>query len=208
MALVERLKKGLGELAYTVKSYNGELDDDSIGTARLPLVLVAFGGSRIARMGTNARRHQSKANFVVLVAVRSLRSEVSGRHGGITKNEIGANQLISAVRRLLDAQSLGGLLARPLLPVKVSTVFNSAKLSSGYLSAYSIEFEAVYDDYLPLEDGRFPEKTDDKNHPDYIFNNYNGQLSDPYPEFNVLGGSIISPRNHAETSIEVKTYES
>ncbi|MFS7554017.1 phage protein Gp37, partial [Pasteurella multocida] len=39
-ALVERLKKGLGKLANTVKSYGGELDDESIGTARLPAVLV------------------------------------------------------------------------------------------------------------------------------------------------------------------------
>ena len=43
-ALVDRLTRGLGQLANTVKSYGGELDDESLGTGRLPMVLVTFGG--------------------------------------------------------------------------------------------------------------------------------------------------------------------
>ena len=31
-ALVDRLTRGLGQLANTVKSYGGELDDESLGT--------------------------------------------------------------------------------------------------------------------------------------------------------------------------------
>lgn len=42
-ALVERLQRGLGRLVNTVKSYGGELDDESLGTSRLPMCLVTFG---------------------------------------------------------------------------------------------------------------------------------------------------------------------
>ena len=99
-ALVERLQKGLGRLVNTVKSYGGELDDDSLSVSRLPICLVTFGGARIERMSTNARRHQSTANFVIILAVRSLRSNVAARQGGIDEREVGVNQLITAVRRL------------------------------------------------------------------------------------------------------------
>ena len=124
-ALVERLQKGLGRLVNTVKSYGGELDDDSLSVSRLPICLVTFGGARIEPMSTNARRHQSTANFVIILAVRSLRSNVAARQGGIDEREVGVNQLITAVRRLLDAQTLGQLV-KPLKPTRVRTIFNNA----------------------------------------------------------------------------------
>ncbi|VEH67141.1 Mu-like prophage protein gp36 [Rodentibacter pneumotropicus] len=88
-ALVERLQRGLGRLVSTVKSYGGELDDESLSTSRLPMCLVTFGGARIERMGTNARRHQSTANFVIIVAVNSLRSNLAARQGAWISVKLG-----------------------------------------------------------------------------------------------------------------------
>ncbi|QOF68301.1 DUF1834 family protein [Actinobacillus sp. GY-402] len=204
-AMVDRLARGLGNLCNTVKTYSGELDDENLGTARLPWVLVSFGGANVERMGTSAKRHQSTATFVVLVAVNSLRSAVAGRQGGMDKREIGANQLIIAVRRLLDSQTLGGL-AKPLLPVKVRTVLNHAKVKAGRLTAYSIEYHAVFDDLPPLEDGIYPEKTDDKSSPDYIFNEYEGETSEPvYIER--IKGRIYDPSSAAEIGLSVNLEE-
>ena len=111
-ALVDRLTRGLGQLANTVKSYGGELDDESLGTGRLPMVLVTFGGARIESMTVRGNAFRTSAKFVVIVAVRSLRSNQAARQGGVDKREVGANQLIYAVRRLLDTQRLGGLTMR------------------------------------------------------------------------------------------------
>lgn len=133
-ALTDRLQRGLGKLVNTVKSYGGEFDDESFGTARLPMCLITYGGSRIERKTTNAKRYQSKDTFVIMLAVRSLRSNQAARQGGIDKREIGVNQLISAVRRLLDSQTLGGLV-RPLNPVAVRTIFNNAKFNTSSITA-------------------------------------------------------------------------
>lgn len=203
-ALVDRLKQGLGRLVGTVKSYGGELDDESISTARLPICLVTFGGSRIERMGTNAKRHQSTANFVIIVAVNSLRSNLAARQGGVDKREVGVNQLITAVRRLLDAQTLGRLV-KPLKPTKVRTLFNHAKLKGGAITAYAIEYDAIYDDLIPLEDGYYPEITNDRENPDYVFTHYQGEHSEPAPMLERVGSKIYDPTNSAEVQFEVET---
>lgn len=203
-ALVERLQKGLGRLVNTVKSYGGELDDDSLSVSRLPICLVTFGGARIERMGTNARRHQSTANFVIILAVRSLRSNVAARQGGIDEREVGVNQLITAVRRLLDAQTLGQLV-KPLKPTRVRTIFNNALFKGGAITAYSIEYEAVYDDFQPLDDGYFPEATQDKTNPDYVFSAYRAKLSDPLPLLEQVQGRIYDPTTQAEEPFKVET---
>ena len=62
-ALVDRLTRGLGQLANTVKSYGGELDDESLGTGRLPMVLVTFGGARIEPMGGAVQRFAPLLNL-------------------------------------------------------------------------------------------------------------------------------------------------
>lgn len=205
-ALIDRLTRGLGQLAATVKSYNGELDDETIGTARLPLVMVAFGGAKIQRMNTRAGRHQSEATFVILVMVRSLRNETAGRHGGTNQREVGANQLIGAVRRLLDAQTLDGLV-KPLLPRRVATVLNGARVRAERLTAYSIEYEVVYDDLPPLEDGHYPQQTDNPLHDDYIFNRYHGQLDPPDSLLMYIGNRIYDPTTEAEIAFEVETKQ-
>nr|WP_259370452.1 DUF1834 family protein [Rodentibacter pneumotropicus] len=193
----------MGRLVSTVKSYGGELDD-SLSTSRLPICLVTFGGSRIERMGTNARRHQSTANFVIIVAVNSLRSNLAARQGGVDKREVGVNQLITAVRRLLDSQTLGRLV-KPLKPTKVRTIFNNATFKGGAVTAYAIEYDAVYNDLEPLEDGLFPEKTRDVENPDYVFSHYQGEHSEPAPMLEHIGGNIYDPTNSASVPFEVET---
>lgn len=201
-ALVTRLQKGLGRLVYSVKSYGGELEAEHLGAVRFPLCLVTYGGSRVERMGTNAKRYQSTAQFVVVVAVRSLRSNQAARQDGIDEREIGVNKLIYAVRRLLDSQTLGGLV-KPLNPKVVRTLYNQADFKTGAITAYALEYEAIYDDVSPLDDGLFPEPTADKHHPDYVFNQYQGELSDT-PMLERINGTLFEPTNGATLPFELE----
>ncbi|WP_051286083.1 phage protein Gp37 [Kingella kingae] len=78
--LVERLKRGLGTMVRTVKSYNGEVDDLAAQIMTLPAVWVTYGGSRIETMSTgNHLAIKTKRTFVVMCATRNLRNEVAGR---------------------------------------------------------------------------------------------------------------------------------
>lgn len=205
-ALVERLRQGLGKLVNSVKSYAGELDDESIGVARLPAVLVTYGGSRIERKDTRAYRHKTTDNFVIIVAVRSLKGNQTARQGGVDSREIGVNQLISAVRRLLDAQTLNQLVY-PLNPKRVRTIFNNAQFRNDKITAYAIEYEVAYDDVPPLADGFFPEVTEDKNSPDYVFNAYQGVLSEPLPILERVMGKITDPITKDFVAIHIETKE-
>lgn len=205
-ALVDRLTRGLGQLANTVKSYGGELDDESLSTGRLPMVLVTFGGARIEQMTVRGNAFRTTAKFVVIVAVRSLRSNQAARQGGVDKREIGANQLIYAVRRLLDAQRLGGLV-KPLKPLAIRTLFNNAQFRTEKVTAYAIEYEAVFDDVTPLEDGLFPEETQDPTNPDFVFTHYAAELSPVSPILEHVDGKLYDPNNNAEVGFSVKTKD-
>ncbi len=205
-ALVDRLTRGLGQLANTVKSYGGELDDESLGTGRLPMVLVTFGGARIEPMGVRGTAFRTSAKFVVIVAVRSLRSNQAARQGGVDKREVGANQLIYAVRRLLDTQRLGGLV-KPLKPLAIRTLFNNAQFRTEKVTAYAIEYEAAFDDVTPLEDGLYPEKTQDPTNPDFVFTHYAAELSPVPPILERVDGKLYDPNNNAEVGFSVKTKE-
>lgn len=205
-ALVDRLTRGLGQLANTVKSYGGELDDESLGTGRLPMVLVTFGGARIEPMGVRGTAFRTSAKFVVIVAVRSLRSNQAARQGGVDKREVGANQLIYAVRRLLDTQRLGGLV-KPLKPLAIRTLFNNAQFRTEKVTAYAIEYEAAFDDVTPLEDGLYPEETQDPTNPDFVFTHYAAELSPVSPILEHVDGKLYDPNNNAEVGFSVKTKE-
>lgn len=205
-ALVDRLTRGLGQLANTVKSYGGELDDESLGTGRLPMVLVTFGGARIEPMGVRGTAFRTSAKFVVIVAVRSLRSNQAARQGGVDKREVGANQLIYAVRRLLDTQRLGGLV-KPLKPLAIRTLFNNAQFRTEKVTAYAIEYEAAFDDVTPLEDGLYPEKTQDPTNPDFVFTHYAAELSPVSPILEHVDGKLYDPNNNAEVRFSVKTKD-
>ncbi len=205
-ALVERLKKGLGKLANTVKSYGGELDDESIGTARLPAVLVTYGGSSIECKDLRRRRHKSTDTFAIILAVRSLKNNQVARQGGVDRREIGVHQLISAVRRLLDAQTLGNLVY-PLNPKRIRTIFNNAQFRSDKITVYAVEYEVSYDDIPPLEDGLFPEATSDKTSPDYVFNAYEGMLSEQQPMLEQVVGKIVDPTTKDFVEFNVETQK-
>ncbi|CWX10199.1 TPA: phage protein Gp37 [Haemophilus influenzae] len=205
-ALVDRLTRGLGQLANTVKSYGGELDDESLGTGRLPMVLVTFGGARIEPMGVRGTAFRTSAKFVVIVAVRSLRSNQAARQGGVDKREVGANQLIYAVRRLLDTQRLGGLV-KPLKPLAIRTLFNNAQFRTEKVTAYAIEYEAAFDDITPLEDGLYPEETQDPTNPDFVFTHYAAELSPSSPILEHVDGKLYEPNNDAEVGFSVKTKD-
>ncbi|MEE6030333.1 DUF1834 family protein [Avibacterium paragallinarum] len=205
-ALTDRLQRGLGKLVNTVKSYGGEFDDESFGTARLPMCLITYGGSRIERKATSAKRYQSTDTFVIMLAVRSLRSNQAARQGGVDKREVGVNQLISAVRRLLDSQTLGGLV-KPLKPTAVRTIFNNAKFNASSITAYALEYEVVYDDVSPLEDGLYPEPTTDETSPDYVFSVYQGEQSDPAPTLEHINFNLYNPDTNADHPFVVAMEE-
>lgn len=202
-AIVERLKRGLGQMVRTVKSYNGEVDDLAAQIMTLPAVWVTYGGSRIDSKATGSQRFQDKATFVVMCATRNLRNEVSGRQGGVGRREIGSNDLIHAVRRLLDGQRLGLADSRGLVPQAVNTIVNNAVFQAAALSVYAVEYTICFDS-VPLENDRFPEKQTDPSHPDYIFTHHEGELSEPYALFEYLDGVIFDPNNQATVPINVK----
>lgn len=178
LALIDRLKRGLGKLASDVASYSGEFDDENLNVRRLPCVLVSYGGSQLEAksMGSHGARFESTDTFVVLVLARSLRSNAAGRHGGITEREIGVNQLIFAVKYLLTNQTLGELV-KPIKPVRVRTLWNNQQVKAERLSAYAIEFAISYSDLPALDDGEFPEGSDDKAHHEWLFSHYHGERS-------------------------------
>ena len=64
--MVDRLRRGLGRMVRTVKSYNGEVDDLAAQIMTLPAVWVTYGGSRIDSKATGSQRYQDKATFVVM----------------------------------------------------------------------------------------------------------------------------------------------
>lgn len=202
--IVERLQRGLGRLCRSVGSYGGELDGD-IGHAlrALPAVWVTYGGSSISTKGIAARRHQNTAKYAVMVATRSVRDEQSARRGGVDSREIGSYTLIAAVRRLLDGQGLNAGLAYGLQPKNVRSIFNHQSVGGSQLSVFAIEYEAVWNDAEPLQDGRYPVQTTDTANPDHVFTTYAGELSPPDADLLTLGGRIFDPSNSAENPINL-----
>lgn len=205
-AMVERLRRGLGHMVRTVKSYNGEADDLAAQIMTLPAVWVTYGGSRIDSKSTGNQRYQDKATFVVMCATRNLRNELAGRQGGADKREIGSNDLIRAVRRLLDGQRLGLADSRGLVPQAVNTIVNNAVFQAAALSVYAVEYTICFDS-VPLENDRFPEKQTDPNHPDYIFTHYQGELSEPYALFEYLDGVLFDPPSGARQPVNINLSE-
>lgn len=202
-AIVERLKRGLGQMVRTVKSYNGEADDLAAQIMTLPAVWVTYGGSRIESKSSGSLRYQDKATFVVMCATRNLRNEVAGRQGGADKREIGSNDLIRAVRRLMDGQRLGLSDSRGLIPQAVNVIVNNTLVQAAALSVYAVEYAICFDS-IPLENDRFPEKQSDPKHPDYLFTRYSGSLSAPYPPFDGLDGTLFDPESQARIPIKVE----
>ncbi|STZ76334.1 phage protein Gp37 [Bergeriella denitrificans] len=207
-AIVDRLRRGLGNMVRTVKSYNGEAEDLAAQIMTLPAVWVTYGGSRIEAVATARSRYQDSAEFVVMAATRSIRNETAQRHGGIDIREVGSNDLVWAVRRLLDGQRLGLGDSRGLTPKAVRPIANHALVANAAVSVFAVEYTLRFNS-CALEDGRFPEKTDDPCSPDYLFTKYRGELSEPWPWFEHFDGIIFDPASGAEipVNLEIKHDE-
>lgn len=204
-AIVSRLKNGLGRMVRSVKSYSGELEDLATQVMVLPAVWVTYGGSRIEPKATGKKRYQDSAEFVVMVATRSLRNEAALRQGGTDAREIGSNDLLYAVRRLLDGQSLGFSDSRGLTPKAVRTLANNVLVQNSAVSVFAIEYVLRFDSFA-LEDGRYPERQNDQSHPDFIFSRYSGKSDAAYPDFTGVDGKIYDP-NGGEVPLHVDLNE-
>lgn len=195
-AITDRLKRGLGRMVRTVKSYNGEADDLAGQIHTLPAVWVTFGGCKVEKADSGNCRYRNSGEFVVMCATRSLRNEQALRQGGIDIREVGSNDLITAVRRLLDGQRVAGNDSRGLVPKAVRPIANHVLVTNAAVSIYAVEYTLHWDS-IALENGRFAEETHNPADRDYLFTKYQGELSQPYAPFEVMDGMIIDPRSGA-----------
>lgn len=201
-AIVARLTAGLGKMVRQVKSYGGELDDLAAQIPTLPAVWVTYGGSKIEAVSGGCR-YQDTATFAVMCATRNLRHEAAGRQGGTDSREIGCNDLVWAVRRLLDAQRLGFDDSRGMVPRAVRSIVNQTSVQAMSLSVYAIEYAARFDSAV-LENGRFPEPQADPQHPDHLFSRYQAALSAPYPALQGVDGKVYDPEQQAAVPVEIR----
>lgn len=182
LAIVDRLKRGLGRMVSEVKTYGGEFDSDELDSVvrRFPAAWVTFGGvHRTDPHSTSRSKWKSEADFVVMVGARSVRSEESSRHGGVAKAEVGTNLLISCVRHLLNQQDMG-LPIRHLAPGPIRTLFNT-QVRSDAMSVYALQFRTAWiEDTLFV--GAFPQGA--REGPlGKVFEDYGGQIDPPTPDW-------------------------
>lgn len=185
LAIVDRLRRGLGRLARNVESYGGEMDGEPAEVLRqLPGVWVTFGGVlKTERYSTARNRFVSHGRFVVIVGDRSVRSETASRTGGASPNEPGTYRMIAAVRRLLSGQDMAdtGLKIDPLTPGRVRTLFNT-QLEKQAFSVFACEFDTKWIE-TALENGRYPLENPPDGHEDSLFRPYHGETSPDDPEW-------------------------
>ncbi|MDE9466884.1 DUF1834 family protein [Xenorhabdus bovienii] len=180
-AICQRLTDGLGRMTRAVTSYGGEIDDDLGRIVReLPAAWVTFGGiSKTDPFSVSKRQYKPTGQFVVIVGDYSTRSEATARSGGINVDEVGCYRLVYAVRRLLTGQDLG-LKINPLVPGRVRTLFNT-QVAERALSIFACEFDTQWLE-TALALGAWPEQTPDRTHPDWLYNEYRGRVSQPDPD--------------------------
>jgi len=101
-ALLKEIRDAVGATVRTIKTYDGELSKDGLKKhlARLPSVLVLYGGSKIARAG---RRRVEEMRFTVLVSAKSLRAADSAGRTGAAAD---AYSLLTALGEALDNRIL------------------------------------------------------------------------------------------------------
>jgi phage gp37-like protein len=180
LAIIERLKLGLGRMAIQVESYGGQLDDDLDNVVRaFPSVWVTFGGiTRTVTHGVSRKHYATHARFVVMVGDYNVRNEGSTRMGGPALDEVGSYRLVHAVRRLLINQDFG-LKIDELKPGRVRTLFNT-KTSGKAVSVFGCEFDTYWIEDV-LARGRWPEPQSSDD-PDYLFVQYQGKTDTPYAD--------------------------
>ncbi|PHM47090.1 DUF1834 family protein [Xenorhabdus miraniensis] len=185
-AICQRLAAGLGNMTRAVTSYGGEIDEDLGRIVReLPAAWVTFGGiSKTDPTSLSKRQYRPTGQFVVIVGDYSTRSESTSRQGGVNVNEVGCYRLVYAVRRLLTGQDLG-LKITPLMPGRVRTLFNTS-VAERALSIFACEFDTQWLE-TALAPGAWPVQTHDRDHPDWLYNHYHGQVSPPDPDLLRVG---------------------
>ncbi|AIK14265.1 hypothetical protein GZ59_24680 [Pectobacterium atrosepticum] len=185
LAMIDRLRKGLGRMAANVCSYGGELDGEPAEVARaMPAVWVTFGGiQNTQNANIGKRKYKTTGRFVVIVGERSVRSEESSRHGGARTDEVGTYRMVEAVRRLISGQDLAesGLKIDVLMPGRVRPLFNT-KLENQALSVFACEFDTVWME-TALENGKYPLDGAAPFHPDSVFSGYQGAVSEDDPDW-------------------------
>lgn len=199
--IVDRLQKGLGDIVASIGSYGGELDEGAFETIRtLPAIWVTYGGaSRIESANTMRSRFLETHQFMTMIAVRSLRSENAQRFGGTDRFEVGSYELIRAVKYLLTNQTLDKTLHKGLTPRYIRTLHNHSMTQMGALSVFSIEWEALVDEFSQLEDGLFPIITNDETHADYWFNTFRrNHLSKDHPDLLRIDSQIFNTEKTEE----------
>jgi phage gp37-like protein len=117
----------------TIKSYQGELDDEETIARAAPLfpaILVVYGGSAYANRGS---RKVETMRFVLFVLDRNVRQEAEARRGG--PGNPGCYAVLNGVRDLLYGEQLG-LDILPLEAMREDAVWFGRGVS-----VYSAEYE-------------------------------------------------------------------
>jgi phage gp37-like protein len=127
---VDALKTSLG--VRTVKSYQGELEEDDVKrlVALFPAVYVVYGGSAYTEHGS---RKVEKMTYHLFACDKNLRSEEEARRGGA--GNPGTYAMLDGVRDLLYAKQL----SLEIFPFKL--IRQSAVWFGGGISIYAAEYE-------------------------------------------------------------------
>lgn len=182
LAIVERLRQGLGKMVHSVESYGGEMDGEPAEIIRqLPAAWVTFGGvQKTENTNLTKRKYTVHGRFVVIVGDRNLRNENAARLGGPGFDEVGTYRLVKAVRRLLSGQDMK-LPIKHLVPGRVRTLFNT-QVEAAAMSVFACEFDTAWIESA-LEEGKFPLVNAPADHPDNLFNGFDGVSSEPDAEW-------------------------
>ena len=179
-AIIERLRRGLGKSIRTVCSYRGQLDEQALNVTvgQLPALFVSFAGHKNPHAHNVAGdRLKIPATFTVYVVTRNIASEAAGRAG--TQREVGAYQLIEAVRRLLVNQDFG--LSIEELKIGPVQLLGHIKVSNQGLTAYGCGFDTYWieslRDGLPLAG-------------DPVFAGLDGERADDDPDLLRIGSLV------------------
>lgn len=157
-AVLAHLAAASASLPYKIielGSYAGQLDEEIDQVIRrMPAVWVAFAGAaRPKPVGTGKTRFRVDATFAVMHGARNVRGEKFTRHGLEVDGqirEVGAYRLLHDVGALLLRQDFAaaGLEIEPLLPGKVSTLFNT-RLRNEAMAVFAQEWHTAWIVTLP-----------------------------------------------------------
>jgi phage gp37-like protein len=121
-AVLSALQTQLAYQVNTLESYQGDWRADLQDTGwRLPAVLVMLAGTRSE--AATVRSYDLTIDFTLLVVVRQLRGEASGR-----RQEGGAYQILAGIRQALWHQDLG-LEVLPLALVREEPLLNNREFT-------------------------------------------------------------------------------